>query len=59
MDLRDWCPYCHDYVATYQMSNRYKKTDGSIVIIIEYYCTRCCNLIFTEEKEIENGSDNI
>ena len=51
-NLRDWCPYCHKYVDTSQMSNRYNKIDGSTVMIIEYYCMLCCNLIYTEEKPI-------
>lgn len=64
LNLRDWCPYCHDYVDTSQMSGHYTKTNGSIIKIIEYYCTRCCNLIYTEEKPVDNegesnGSNNI
>lgn len=59
LNLRDWCPYCHKYVNTSQMSHQYKKIDGCKVLIVEYYCTLCCNLIYTEEKEMENGSDNI
>jgi len=52
MNLRDWCPYCHKYVDTSQMSNRANDTLGNPVMIIEYYCTLCCRLIFTEEKPI-------
>jgi len=64
VDLRDWCPYCHDYVDTSQISSQYGNIDGSVIEIIEYYCTRCCNLIFTEERPVDNkgdlnGSDNI
>lgn len=58
MNLR-YCPHCRNYTNTSQMRSRYTKIDGSVVIIVEYYCVLCCNLIYTEEKEIENGSNNI
>jgi len=53
-----FCPTHQKYVETYEMWDTYAKTDGMTMLIVEHHCPYCFNLICTEERPYQNGTDN-